>query len=172
MEQSGVYSVRSAYKYIQVEKGAWCREENDEIWSRLWKIKAPPKCLNLVWRALSFNLPTLSQLQQKHVTVSNVCPFCRSGPETIVHVLVSCPFASKCWHILDSNFQVTMGDDFLNWLKSTLVGANKEKEAMVVMLCWSLWRARNDRSFTASLYDRGSTPVVTAARYFLCLTEK
>ncbi|XP_074336620.1 uncharacterized protein LOC141673779 [Apium graveolens] len=111
-EQSGVYSVRSAYKYIQEEKGAWCREENNEIWSRLWKIKAPPKCLNLVWRALSFNLPT-------------------SGPETIFHVLVSCPFASKCWHILDSNFQVTMGDDFLNWLKSTLVGANKKKEAMV-----------------------------------------
>ncbi|KAL8101648.1 hypothetical protein AgCh_033517 [Apium graveolens] len=53
LEESGNYSVKSAYRLLQVQKGLWRTEYNDNLWKRIWRIKAPPKVLNLVWRALS-----------------------------------------------------------------------------------------------------------------------
>ncbi|KAL8098853.1 hypothetical protein AgCh_031539 [Apium graveolens] len=48
LENSGVYSVKSAYKFLQVQRGHWNAEENENIWRMLWRIKAPPKAVNLV----------------------------------------------------------------------------------------------------------------------------
>ncbi|KAL8125340.1 hypothetical protein AgCh_012870 [Apium graveolens] len=58
-EITGIYSVKSAYKHLQMQKGVWSVEDKDSLWSLLWQIKAPPKALNLVWRALANCLPTL-----------------------------------------------------------------------------------------------------------------
>lgn len=66
-EDSGIYSVKSAYKNLQTRRSNWNAENNDKVWQTLWSIKAPPKVLNLVWRALTGTLPTLSQLQIKRV---------------------------------------------------------------------------------------------------------
>lgn len=49
LEESGTYSVKSVYRLLQTQKGAWNTEKNDRIWQQLWGIKAPPKNLNLVW---------------------------------------------------------------------------------------------------------------------------
>lgn len=144
MEQSGVYSVKSAYKYLQVQKGAWRVDENDDIWKKLWSIKAPPKALNLVWRALSNILPTLTQLQQKHVDVQNQCPFCKNDYETIFHVLIACPFSVQCWQVLDPRFSSIMTVDFAEWLKNAFGMSNKKQKALIITLFWILWRARND----------------------------
>lgn len=48
LEDSGVYSVMSAYKLLQTQKGDWCAEANDTIWRLLWSIKAPSKTLNVI----------------------------------------------------------------------------------------------------------------------------
>lgn len=47
-EQSGNYSVKSAYKFLQEHRGLWRAEDNNSIWKLVWEIKAPSKCLNLV----------------------------------------------------------------------------------------------------------------------------
>lgn len=99
-EKSGMYSVRSAYNLLQTMKGHWHTGANEKLWSRLWKIKAPPKALNLVWRALSRSMPTMMQLREKHVQVSHLCPVCSMGEETNMHSLVSCDFTSSCWRIV------------------------------------------------------------------------
>lgn len=52
----GNYSVKSAYNFLQEQKGNWRVDHNVSIWNLLWLVKAPPKCLNLVWRALSYCL--------------------------------------------------------------------------------------------------------------------
>lgn len=63
MEKSGMYSVRSAYKLLQMQRNGWNDNDTDDLWSELWRIKASPKSLNLLWRALSSCLPTKVQLQ-------------------------------------------------------------------------------------------------------------
>lgn len=48
-DASGNYSVRSAYKTIQLQKGLWNWEDKDSLWSKLWRIRAPSKVLNMFW---------------------------------------------------------------------------------------------------------------------------
>lgn len=95
-EQTGLYSVRSAHKMMQDQKGNWVSQKNHDIWKLLWRIKTPPKTSNLVWRALTGCLPTMVQLYQKHVPVNTMCHVCKEGNETIFHVLVTCRFATQC----------------------------------------------------------------------------
>lgn len=54
LENSGVYSVKSAYKFLQVQRGHWNAEENENIWRRLWRIKAPPRLL--IWFGVRFQI--------------------------------------------------------------------------------------------------------------------
>lgn len=75
----------------------WRREDTDSLWYQLWKVKAPPKTLNLLWRALSNCLPTKVVLVRRHVPVSSICPVCHASDKTIYHVLVECNFAAQCW---------------------------------------------------------------------------
>lgn len=95
-EISGEYSVKSAYKMLQLQGGRWQTADNDSLWRTMWQIKAPPKVLNTIWRALAQCLPTLTALHEKHVPVIITCPVCNGEEESTLHALVTCPFASQC----------------------------------------------------------------------------
>ena len=144
LENSGLYSVKSAYKFLQTQKGEWSGQFNDSIWRILWKSKAPPKVLNLVWRALSYCLPTLSQLHQKHVPVQTRCQVCAGGVETIFHALVGCHFAVQCWKTFDTAMYIGEEAEFHTWFERVISRSNNERRAGIVTLCWAIWRARNE----------------------------
>lgn len=88
-------------------------------------------------------LTYLNTLQGKHVPVQTTYPLCGEGPETIVHILVSCSFATQCWGMLNSGLHHD-GMDFSGWLSDVLKNSNRDHRAEVVTLCWMIWRARND----------------------------
>lgn len=48
LENNGEYSIKSAYKMIQILKGSWQVSDNSSIWKCLWRIRAPSKVLNMV----------------------------------------------------------------------------------------------------------------------------
>ncbi|XP_074374810.1 uncharacterized protein LOC141715234 [Apium graveolens] len=144
LEDTGIYSVKSAYGFLQAQKGNWSEEENDKIWQILWRIKAPPKTLNLVWIALSDCLPTLSHLQQKRVPVQSICPVCQQEVESILHNLVSCQFTQHCWLKVLPNFSYQGVTYFRTWLSRVLNIVDTRKHAEIITLCWSLWRSRKD----------------------------
>lgn len=143
MESSGEYSVRSAYRLIQAQKGLWRLSDSSSVWRDIWRIKAPPKVLNLIWRALSNCLPTKTNLQAKHVPVTAMCPICGGEEETVLHALVVRPLTNSCWHRRDRTYQGVDADSFGGWLKLTLDRSKKEDHAEIVSLCWSIWNARN-----------------------------
>ncbi|XP_074374117.1 uncharacterized protein LOC141714499 [Apium graveolens] len=120
-ECSGVYSVKSAYKFLQKQKGEWRQEDSSSLWFKLWRIKAPAKVLNLVWRSLSYCLPTMTMLAQKHVHVLRICPVCQDEDEPIMHALVGCSLASQCWHNILPDVQQDVNGDFARWLEKNLV---------------------------------------------------
>lgn len=115
-EVSGIYSVRSAYRLLQTHKNLWRREDDNNMWRQVWRIKAPLKTLNLLWRALSHCLPTLSQLWNKYVPVVDVCPICSLHNETIDHALVTFPFVSQCWQTGLPNIILNAASYFSDWL--------------------------------------------------------
>lgn len=142
LENSGQYSVKSAYKLLQQEKGNW--GEDILFWRSLWNIKAPTQALNLVWRALTYCLPTLLQLQSKHVPVNNIYPLCKEGTESILHALVQCRAADLCWQIFIPGINTNETVDFRTWLERNLSGKPGKTKERIIMLCWAIWRSRND----------------------------
>ncbi|XP_074336055.1 uncharacterized protein LOC141673224 [Apium graveolens] len=124
MEKSGVYYVRSVYRLLQMQRNYWNDNDTDSV----WRIKAPPKTLNLLWRALSSCLPTRVQLQQKHVQVTTECPVCLSGDESVYHAPVSSTFASQCWRWVLTRFQTD----------------ESGKNAEIATISWAVWKARNE----------------------------
>ncbi|WOH04559.1 hypothetical protein DCAR_0623969 [Daucus carota subsp. sativus] len=123
-EKLGFYSVKSAYILLQESKPNNNISGNKSVWKRLWNLKVPPKVKHFIWRAATGCLPTKVMLCQKHVNLNVFCPFCNMELETINHVLLNCSYAQGCWSILGG------------WMV--------EKRQMGVMLCWAIWKCRNN----------------------------
>lgn len=97
-KRRGIYSVRSAYGLAMSLGNQVTEREREEIWVSLWKIKAPPKILNFIWRSLRGCLPSRANLLRRHVPITtSVCPVCFYVVETDVHVLLECKFAIEVW---------------------------------------------------------------------------
>ncbi|XP_074373929.1 uncharacterized protein LOC141714300 [Apium graveolens] len=150
-ENSGLYSVKSAYRWIKFNKGRWCIEDKTSIWAKLWSIKALPKTLNMI----------------KRVQIEALCPVCHVDSETILHSLVTCEFAQRCWDILGIDIQCFKLTDFVDWLTEVLSTCNLKKQAECITLCWALWRARNDLVWN----QRSSTVNRTVAAVKQYLTQ-
>uniref|UniRef100_A0A803PY00 Reverse transcriptase zinc-binding domain-containing protein n=1 Tax=Cannabis sativa TaxID=3483 RepID=A0A803PY00_CANSA len=95
-ERSGQFSVKSAYRLLQDQKDEQTGNNYSGFWVKLWQLKIPPKVKNLLWRAVSGCLPTSFMLCTKNVDVPATCPVCQGNIETIMHALVTCPFAHAC----------------------------------------------------------------------------
>lgn len=111
----------------------------------MWQVKAPPKVLNLIWRALSYCLPTMVMLDQKRVLVLKTCPVCNGEDETIFHALVTCPFAHQCWQKVIPEVVQEFGGEFEGWLERVLDSVSKDRKVVVLTVCWAIWKARNDK---------------------------
>uniref|UniRef100_A0A803PEK6 Reverse transcriptase domain-containing protein n=1 Tax=Cannabis sativa TaxID=3483 RepID=A0A803PEK6_CANSA len=142
-DSSGLYSVKSAYNILQQINGRWSEEEASAFWKSLWKLKIPPKIKNLMWRAGTNCLPTMTHLRTKRVEVSLLCPFCQSANETTLHCLVTCQVITLAWNRVGIGTQVAEDTSFLDWCKSVFSGADSEKRGLIAAVCWAIWGARN-----------------------------
>lgn len=122
-----MYSVRSAYKMLQVQKGAWDVSSSTGMWSKFWKIKVPSKVAHVCWRALTRCLPTMTLLFSRYVPVQLTCPVCNTEEEIIFHAMVSCNFATQCWHKILDEYPRCSTSNFKDWFSHILATYNSEK---------------------------------------------
>ncbi|XP_074361239.1 uncharacterized protein LOC141701494 [Apium graveolens] len=64
--------------------------------------------------------------------------------EIIFHALVQCRVATMCWKIFDPGINTETTMDFSAWLQGKLEPISKRDKARMIILCWGIWRARND----------------------------
>ncbi|KAM6583826.1 hypothetical protein CsatB_010828 [Cannabis sativa] len=143
-ENSGTFSVKSAYALLQKLKGNWFDDAGDVFWRKLWQLKLPSKMQNLVWRACNNCLPTVVQLRTKRVDVSPLCPICHIEQETILHALVTCREVSKCWDRVGIGTSVAPGAGFFDWCSAVFCNKPAAVICRVVAVCWAVWGARNN----------------------------
>lgn len=98
----------------------WRHEDNNSLWHKIWRIKAPPKVLNLVWRSLSGCLPTMVMLQYKKVPVESACPVYKHENESIDHACLRCPLPKHCWQTLIPEFHWSESEDLFHWWEKIL----------------------------------------------------
>ncbi|XP_030497624.2 uncharacterized protein LOC115713283 [Cannabis sativa] len=68
---------------------------------------------------------------------------CHSAPETISHALLSCHFTSCCWNSMGLPAGIALDDSFPTWLDNIFHKLDDDRVCQMVMVCWSLWKARN-----------------------------
>uniref|UniRef100_A0A803Q2U2 RNase H type-1 domain-containing protein n=1 Tax=Cannabis sativa TaxID=3483 RepID=A0A803Q2U2_CANSA len=141
LEKSGIYSVKSAYRFLQQSKNNG--QQNSALWKDFWKIEVPSKVLHFGWKAITGCLPTKVQLQIKHVPVDNLCPFCNVAAETIIHVLVYCPYANSCWIRSSISISTDAFVSFSDWFEAQVAGKNGSLLKEILMIAWAIWNARN-----------------------------
>lgn len=87
-EQSGVYSVCSAYNLLMNDVLDSDNLHADGNLRALWKLKIPPKVKHFLWRFCRDILPTRSKLRFRHIDVQDSCPWCASGSESTMHLFI------------------------------------------------------------------------------------
>jgi hypothetical protein len=100
-ERSGLYSVRSCYRMLKRENDqleAFKINEsesslNSPWWTKLWKLKIPPKVPIFWWRVLNNFLPCKAELKRRHVAQEDHCESCGEAGESVFHIAISCPLA-------------------------------------------------------------------------------
>lgn len=97
-----------------------------------------------LWRASINCLPTKDQVRLKRVQVNAFCPICNDHYETVLRSLVLCPFAVSTWAKISE--QLVVGDfaTFTDWLQLIFEQQSKDNVLLVVMVCWMLWKNKND----------------------------
>ncbi|XP_062088932.1 uncharacterized protein LOC133795500 [Humulus lupulus] len=118
MDGTWHYTVKSAYHLLQYLKEDQHLDADSAFWRKLWSLKVPPKVKNFFWNALTGCLPTRVLLRLKHVDVS--------------------------WR--KAGFQLNAGEIsiFASWFRLSLCMFSKEESDRMAMLCWAIWKRRND----------------------------
>ncbi|KAJ0628444.1 putative reverse transcriptase zinc-binding domain-containing protein [Helianthus annuus] len=101
-------------------------------------------------------IPTKLALRKRNMLIEEPsCPFCCSADESAEHILTACSVSSAVWNDISlwckipSIYAFSIKD--LLGIHSSLPASAKKKEAIygiVIIVCWSLWRARNKLVFS------------------------
>jgi len=70
--------------------------------------------------------------------------------ESVEHLFVECPFAKMCWDII--SIDIPLGSSFPEHTAQLKIQLNSQffMEAIILM-CWTIWTARNDLILSVSL---------------------
>lgn len=148
--KSQKFTVKSAYQ-LALRLNTEERPEHSlarahcATWGKIWKLNVPPKIRTFLWRACSNCLPTRDNLRRKKIQLQATCELCQSGPETVTHILWSCPFARNVWALIRGRIQKCRNEveDFFllfKHLQYVLEGEDLDRWAVTA---WSMWNSRN-----------------------------
>ncbi|CAL5397007.1 unnamed protein product [Camellia sinensis] len=91
----GVFSVSSLYSASNSILGP-----HSNICKHIWNGAVPPKVSFFTWLAWKNKIKTavfMHRIGILDASASLICPFCRSEPESAVHILLHCPFSWLIW---------------------------------------------------------------------------
>lgn len=148
-ENSGRYTVQSAYKVIMHARGF----EKDSFYKNLWNALVPLKVSCFSWKASRDRLPTLTNLLRRNIATQSgsMCPGCKREEETVSHIFYVCNLFSPIWMECMKwlGFQTAFHYDCkTHWYQFTgLISGNlKVRQKWQVIwyaVMWGIWLARN-----------------------------
>ena len=158
-EKNGKLSVASAYE--SVCKHSW--DNMDKKWALAWNYKGPQRIRHFLWLVLQKRLMTNVERCRRHCATDVACIACGDAQENLNHILRGCPNAIKVWESIvprgKLNQFLTMNLD--NWLMDNLKCYEIDGEicwsTIFGMICWRLWKNRNQLVFQGDLVSSYAT---------------
>ena len=89
---SGNFTTKSAYKLLVSHAstnlaGTSSSTQQNKFWKALWQLRVPTKIKHFAWQACNRSLPTMVNLQRRHITALDTCEECKTQPEDELHAL-------------------------------------------------------------------------------------
>nr|GMC60204.1 putative receptor-like protein kinase [Ipomoea batatas] len=79
------------------------------------------------------------------------CQLCQIKDETISHLFIECELANSVWTLSGIPLTTHGFSTFANWLDYHLPILDKDKACLLLMLCWKVWLARNDKVWNGKM---------------------
>ncbi|KAJ0897860.1 putative RNA-directed DNA polymerase [Helianthus annuus] len=121
-----------------------------------WCDWVPDKCNIHVWRAEMEKIPSKVALRKRNILQGEpICMLCSSADETAENLYTACYVSAIVWNMVSEWCRIPgiyafSIKDLLCFHKD-LSASVKKKEAvqgLIIITCWSLWRARNKLIFS------------------------
>ena len=89
---SGMFTTGSAYKLLIAcdsasNAGTSNPESQRRFWKSIWQLHTPNKIKHFIWKACQYALPTMANLQQRHIVTLATYKGCKEQPEDPLHAL-------------------------------------------------------------------------------------
>jgi hypothetical protein len=168
-EKRGVFSVRSAYRMLVVNKDratAYLEnvagrsdlrcEENE--WKSLWQVKVPTKVHVFLWRLAQHSLSSGDVLHHRNMATRSTCSIC-GLPDSWKHSLIECNMAKCVWALEPEEITQLLSEikeiEPRGWLAAIFSLLKHEDLTRMVVTLWAIWYARrkaiHDNSFQSPL---------------------
>ncbi|KAE8808114.1 Serine/threonine-protein kinase SMG1 [Hordeum vulgare] len=138
---SRTYSARSAY--LATFHGSVACDSSQLTW-RSW---APPRVKFFLWLVSLDRCWTADRLRRHGLQHHQRCVFCDQEPETMRHLLVTCPFSRQVWHETLSwlrmtcrlpDHEATLNDSWLHAMGETPKAMRKGLATITHLTAWLL----------------------------------
>ncbi|KAG2640413.1 hypothetical protein PVAP13_2KG094016 [Panicum virgatum] len=137
---NGEYTAASAYR------AQFLGSVKTDLHLLIWKPWAPPK----VW--------TSDRLATRGCPRNDVCPLCRTEPETAHHLLVTCRFTKRVWSLIAEWLHYQQLHPSLSGITRSvsewwhIMGelpnvSKKAVKSLLLLENWEIWKERNARTF-------------------------
>ncbi|KAG7599981.1 Reverse transcriptase zinc-binding domain [Arabidopsis suecica] len=136
----GNFSVKSAYNLLT--RNSDPRPNLEKFYSRVWRVTAPERVRVFLWLVGNQVLMTNTERSRRHLSSTDVCPVCKGGVETILHILRDCPAMMGIWtRILPPRKRRTFFDkSLLEWVFDNLSDENEYCESTwATMFAMAVW---------------------------------
>ena len=141
MEKSGIYLLRKPIDFCRTKKVQGTRMITMIYWLGCGRLKLPPKRLVSGLESVNSYVPNFYSITTKASCSSKSFPVL----QVWIWIHLSCVsnmfFRCSCFQVLDLNHYSSGVDDFVVWLKNVHRDGDKKKEATVITIYSSLWRA-------------------------------
>lgn len=93
--KDGLFTVKSAYTFLM--RNTEPRPNMEALYRRVWSVINPERVRVFLWLVTHQVIMTSMECKRRHLSDNSVCPLCKGGDETILHVLRDCPAAAGLW---------------------------------------------------------------------------
>ncbi|CAN1173011.1 Putative ribonuclease H protein At1g65750 [Linum perenne] len=144
-ECNGRFTIRSAYEIITKP----INQRLDTAWELVWKWSGPSRVQYFLWLVAHEKLLTNLERKRRHLSADATCSRCTGNEESVLHVVRDCTFAGQVWDLLgiprSDEIRTCVSID--RWLRVVL---QHDRSTEIGIMCWYLWKARNESIFNNS----------------------
>eukprot|EP00253_Pinus_taeda_P002292 PITA_02292 len=117
----------------------------------LWKVTCPLKMILFSWLLFRKRNLTWEVLQKKGWQGPGKCALCQNAEEPNFHMFFQCPTSQQIWYELSisldfPHYGFSSVQDGFFWWSDQMV----PRRSMFIMVCWTIWKWRNESIFNCS----------------------